>query len=230
MRKTLHLIPGTMCTEKLWSEVLPLLQDNYQLVYLDIPQNKSFDELAGYYNDILGDKKVNLLGFSLGGYIATYFASLYPERIERLFVISNTPAALPDEELKQRSNTLNYVKKHGYKGMSRKKIASLLAPENQTDDLISLISEMDQALGEHEFLSQYQHTSERADLSQALNQFSFCTYLYYSEYDKLINLNWLKQLDNTSHLLSLICTSGSGHMLPLEKPRELADHINTWAG
>jgi pimeloyl-ACP methyl ester carboxylesterase len=40
-----------------------------------------------------------LIGFSLGGYIATYFSMLYPERVEKLFVISNSPTSLPLDEI-----------------------------------------------------------------------------------------------------------------------------------
>ncbi|MGF1701486.1 alpha/beta hydrolase [Photobacterium makurazakiensis] len=228
MRKKLYLIPGTMCTEKLWTEILPYLYDSLELVYLDIPQGKNFDELAEHYHNIFGSDTVNLIGFSLGGYIATYYAMLHPNQIEKLFVISNSPTNLSVEELEQRSDILKYVKTYGYKGMSRNKVASLLDSKNQTDQLIDLILEMDNALGESEFISQYKCTSERVDLSQSIIQFPFYTHLYYSDNDSLINSKWLNELDNISPRLSLISTSGSGHMLPLEKPRELAQYINSW--
>lgn len=228
MRKKLHLIPGTMCNEKLWVEVLPYLHDSLELVYLDIPQEKNFDELAEHYNNILGNDKVNLIGFSLGGYIATYFSMLYPQRIKKLFVISNSPTSLSVEELNHRSDILKYVHTYGYKGMSRKKVANLLDDANQTDRLIDFILEMDGDLDENEFISQYQYTSERSDLFIAMKQFPFDTYLYYSENDRLINSQWLNGLANLNSKLSVISTPGSGHMLPLEKPRELANYINSW--
>jgi pimeloyl-ACP methyl ester carboxylesterase len=81
--KKLYLIAGTMCNEKLWTELLPHLHSSLELVYLNIPRSKSFDELAEYYNNTLGSEKVSLIGFSLGGYIATYFSMLYPERVEK---------------------------------------------------------------------------------------------------------------------------------------------------
>lgn len=217
-----------MCNEKLWVEVLPYLHDSLEVVYLDIPQGKNFDELAEHYSNILGNNKVNLIGFSLGGYIATYFSMLYPKRIEKLFLISNSPTSLPTDELNQRSDMLKYVEVYGYRGISRKKVANLLDGANQTDHLINIILEMDSELGKSEFVSQYQYTSERADLFQAMKLFPFDTHLYYSENDRLINSKWLHRLANLNSKLSVINTSGSGHMLPLEKPRELANYINSW--
>jgi len=228
VRKKLYLIPGTMCNEKLWRELLPYLRHDIELVYLTIPQNKTFDELAEHYNTVFGNEKVCLAGFSLGGYIATYFAMLHPERIEKLFIISNSPTRLPDDELNQRNDTLNYVETYGYKGMSRTRVSNFLDNANQNDDLINCILTMESELGESEFLSQYRYTSQRPDLSLALKQFSFDTHIYYSEHDNMVNAQWLSELADSNPNLLLIRTSGSGHMLPLEKPQELAAHINTW--
>lgn len=227
VRKKLYFIPGTMCNEKLWVEVLPYLHNSLEVVYVEIPTNKNFDELAEYYNNMLADETLNIIGFSLGGYIATYFSMRYPKRIEKLFVISNSPTALSAAELNQRNEILKYIEKYGYKGMSRRQVATLLDEANQTDCIIEHILKMDSEVGEKALVSQYQYTSERADLCQAIKQFSFEMHLYYSENDRLINAPWLNRLGNSN--LSLIKTPGSGHMLPLEKPRELAHYINTWA-
>ncbi|NRD75190.1 hypothetical protein HQQ94_18580 [Shewanella sp. VB17] len=87
---------------------------------------------------------------------------------------------------------------------------------------------MDNNLGKNELISQYQYTSIRKDLSPTLDQLPSQTYFYYSEGDQLIDLPWFNQIRASNTELSVISTSGSGHMLPLEKPRELAEHINAW--
>jgi pimeloyl-ACP methyl ester carboxylesterase len=229
VRKKLHLIPGTMCNEQLWIELLPYLQDSFELVYLSIPRGKNFDELADYYYDLFDGDSVNLIGFSLGGYIASYFSTVYPECVEKLFVISNSPTSLPIEELNQRSDILRYVGIHGYQGISRKKAAGLLDSKKQTDSLIALILAMDSECGEKEFISQYQYTSKRTDLTQTISQLPFNIHVYYSENDPLVNAKWLNDLTQLAPKLTLSSTSGSGHMLPLEKPSELAGYITEWA-
>ena len=170
-----------MCNEKLWADVVPYLDDSLELVYLPIPKDKNFDALAKHYKSVLGNEPVNLIGFSLGGYIAAYYAALYPESVDKLFIISNSPTQLPDEEIKQRNDILSFVKTHGYKGMSRKKVLSMLDNTNHTERFVKQVLEMDKALGESEFISQYSNTSDRADLSSAIKRFSCETHLYYSE-------------------------------------------------
>lgn len=228
MRTKLYLIPGTMCNDALWSEMLPHLHVSFELVYLTIPTNKSFDELAQHYHDTLPDEAINLVGFSLGGYIATYFAMLFPKRVKKLFVISNSPTSLPEEELRQRHNTLEYVESNGYSGMSKLHVANMLEDAGNKS-VIDTIVAMGRALGEEALISQYRYTMDRLDLSKAIAQFSFSTHFYFSCKDKMVNQEWLEKLGSLTDRVKLLDTEGKGHMLPLEKPQELANYLNQWA-
>jgi pimeloyl-ACP methyl ester carboxylesterase len=197
--------------------------------YLHIPREKNFDELAEHFNELFSNDSVNLVGFSLGGYIATYFSLLYPQRVNKLFVISNSPTSLSSAELNQRKDTLQLVKKYGYKGISRHRARTLLDAGSQIDRLTDIILEMDNDLGEAEFISQYQYTSNRIDLAARVNELPRHTCFYYSVDDSLVSAQWLNKISKANPKLSVISTAGSGHMLPLEKPRELAEYLNDWA-
>lgn len=214
-----------MCNEKLWDELLPFLSCEFDFVFLDIPLDKNFDEIADHFKALIGSDVINLVGFFLGGYVATYFASKYPKSIAKLFVISNSPSCLPDNELQQRRSILNYVAQYSYSGISRKKAAGLLDPTNQNDKFIDVILEMESELGEDVFISQYKYTSDRIDLASKISTFEFPTYFFVSDDDPLVNTKWLSELINCNSNVEVIYTSGSGHMLPLEKPRELTKSI-----
>lgn len=181
-----------------------------------------------HFQSTIRSEKLNLVGFSLGGYLATYFAIKLPSQVEKLFVISNSPTALPDQELKQRESTLSLIGKHGYTGMGRSKAASMLDPENQTDEIIESILAMDRALGADELTSQYRYTSKRLNLAENLANFPKPAHFYFSQGDPLVNPTWLNRLSNKNANISTTCTQGSGHMLPMEKPRELASLIRSW--
>ena len=144
-----------MCNEKLWAQVLSYLHSSVELVYLHIPREKNFDELAEHFNELFSNDSVNLVGFSLGGYIATYFSLRYPQRVNKLFVISNIPTSSSSAELNQRKDTLQLVKKYGYKGISRHRAKTLLDTGSQIDRLTDIILEMDNDLGEAEFISHF---------------------------------------------------------------------------
>ncbi|NVK23682.1 MAG: alpha/beta hydrolase [Gammaproteobacteria bacterium] len=228
-RETLFFIPGTMCTEMLWRKLVPYLRDEYDLIYLDIPNDLNFEQLANYYALTLtekylkGNEKVNLIGFSLGGYIAAHFATLFPEHVNNAVIIANSPTQLPEQELKQRADTLKFVKKHGYKGMSHQRILNLLDASNQSSEIPQIINEMDSYLGQTTFISQYQNTSEREDLASAIIASDVAFHFYHSEQDPLVQPEWFSKVQNK--VSSVFTTAGSGHMLPLEKPLELAEII-----
>lgn len=246
-RPKIHLIPGTMCDERLWSRLRPLLEETYELVHLPIPRNKNFSQLAEYFAEKLDDP-VNLLGFSLGGYIAAWFAQRYPHKVQRLFVVANNLSELPEQEVETRSRLLDWVEKHGYGGMSYKKAASLLDASQQNNSqqdalqknkqLISLIRDMEKSLGEAEFISQHSYTTQRENLlapDSTLTGHAFTdlalacpTYLFFSEKDPLMACDWLDQNWDTLKNIKIITVPGSGHMLPLEQPEQLACAIRQW--
>ncbi|GLQ76084.1 alpha/beta fold hydrolase [Vibrio penaeicida] len=225
MRKTLYLIPGTMCNEKLWSELSNYLVDDFDLVHLPIPNDKSFDEITEYYSETLKGDELNLIGFSLGGYSAGHFTHQYPDRVSNLIVISNGLTELPSAEVKQRNHVLQYVKAKGYSGISRTKVAALLDESKRTDSLIEQIQEMDRESGIDTFLSQYHHTTHRKDLYQELACAPCNTFIFCSEKDILVDLSWYNEATFLASNISVTRISGSGHMLPLENPEQLAKYI-----
>ncbi|WP_240222974.1 alpha/beta fold hydrolase [Rheinheimera hassiensis] len=88
---------------------------------------------------------------------------------------------------------------------------------------------MDRDLGEAEFISQYQYTSNRIDLSARVKELPVPSCFYYSTDDSLVNAARLNEMSKANAKLSVISTPGCGHMLPLEKTRELAQYLNDWA-
>ena len=62
--------------------------DDYELIHLKIPLSEDFEEIVDILNNNIKEEKINLLGFSLGGYIASYFAIKYPSKIKKLFLLS----------------------------------------------------------------------------------------------------------------------------------------------
>jgi pimeloyl-ACP methyl ester carboxylesterase len=229
MKHKVYLLPGTMCNEKLWHKLSACAEDTFEFVHIPIPPNKNFEQLANYLNEYLQEDKVYLLGFSLGGYLASYFAVNYPNRIKGLFIVGNSPCALSSQETSQRQALLNFITSNKYKGLSHKRALQLLDSDNNDNNNqkdANTIKQMDADLGVDELISQMTYTSERDDLLQAMSVLNLPMTFYYSEDDPLINTAWLTKLNQASSNCHLISTKGNGHMLPLEKPLELISHLH----
>jgi pimeloyl-ACP methyl ester carboxylesterase len=94
----LHGIAGTSAT---WDDLIPLLSRRYRVLAPDLLGHGESAKPEGDYSlgayanlvrdflEVLGHERATLVGHSLGGGIALQFAYQYPERCERLVLVSS---------------------------------------------------------------------------------------------------------------------------------------------
>ena len=232
VKEKIYLIPGLMTDERLWSRIKPLLENEYELIHIPIPHTEDFDEIIDildkqFSND--SEEKVNLLGFSLGGYIASYYAITYPNRLNRLLMVAATPGSSSEAEIERRKEKFTVIEKEGFKGLSYDKAKSLVEKKNKDDsELIKIIQDMFIDLGKERFITQLTSTFYRKDLFADLVNLDLPIWFYYSEDDRLLSPNALDRLLNNEHNMKLISRIGTSHNIPLEEPRILSDVIKDW--
>lgn len=221
----LYFLPGTQCDEQLWQSVFDLLPPLFSPHAITIPIGTDPDDIVDLLHRQLPNNALNLIGFSLGGYLAALYAMKYQSTINQLLILANAPRQLPEHELKTRQQTLAFVKKHGYKGMPTKRITQLLSPFHHDNNIvIDLISEMDMRGGQTMLMNQLETTSDRIDLLPALVNLSIDIRFVIGEDDSLVDIGQLTDKLTSSHL-SLTVLPRCGHMSPLESPRAVANQI-----
>lgn len=214
-----------MCDPLLWSYMRTELEQQFDLVHLVIPVADELEAVLSGLQSQLPEEPVNLLGFSLGGYLATCLAELLPTRFNRLLIVSNSPCKLPDSELKQRQQTIKWLSQFPYSGITDKKIEQMLALDNRANlEIKSIIKTMERNLGYDCLLKQLTATSDRQDKSSVISnskaQWHFC----FGEEDNLVNFDWIQQIIEQG--VNVYNIANCGHMLPLEQPSELVNIIN----
>ncbi|RCW97045.1 alpha/beta fold hydrolase [Marinomonas foliarum] len=220
----IYCLPGTMCDHRLWGFTQQALGRSITLHHIAIPMEESLESIVDALAKSLPDKPIDLLGFSMGGYLASRFSVKYPERINRLMVLSNTATALLDSERKQREVALNWVAAQGYRGIPRKKAVAMLGENNKTNDiLISLIQDMDKTLGEEVLIQQLKSSLDRPDVLSVLETVHFPLCFALGQHDGLISKETIDRMTSVSRfdVRMVAC----GHMLPLEQPEWLASLI-----
>jgi pimeloyl-ACP methyl ester carboxylesterase len=228
MKEKIYLIPGLMTDERLWSRLTPFL-DEYDLVHVPIPHSEDFDDIIDYLFDFFKEDKVNLLGFSLGGYIASYFAVTYPNRVNKLFMVAATPGSSTDAEIERRKEKFAVIEKNGFEGISHSKAQSLVEEQNKNDEeLLKIIQDMFIDLGKDTFISQLTSTFYRKDLFEDLIHLDLPITFYYSTHDRFLNHKALEKLHEIKHNMQVISREGTGHNIPLEVPKELSIEIKKW--
>jgi pimeloyl-ACP methyl ester carboxylesterase len=106
---TIVLLHGVMASLHTWDGWVEALSPHYRMVRLDLPGFGFSDPLpndhdytpqasVGRMNKVLtalGVDRCHLAGNSLGGLLSWYYAATYPERVERMILIS--PVAYPQK-------------------------------------------------------------------------------------------------------------------------------------
>jgi 2-succinyl-6-hydroxy-2,4-cyclohexadiene-1-carboxylate synthase len=231
-RQSLYLIPGTMCDHRLWDSfisALELVRPNYfDFHFVTIAQKNTIDDIVDDIRQQLPRQKIHLLGFSLGGYLASAFALKFPELIDSLYVVSNMPCALPDKEIKERSRAVAWIKRNGYSGISQKRILALLDKSaHQRKEVVSLIKEMDESLGQDVLVHQLLTTTKREDIFIELEKLTLNKYFCVGRNDHLVSVEALTKLQLLDKHMKLSIIENAGHMLPLEKTDALAQWLNS---
>lgn len=228
MKEKIYLIPGLMTDERLWTRLVPFLTE-YEIIHVPIPHSEDFDDIIDFLFDYFKEDKINILGFSLGGYIASYFAVTYPQRINRLFMVSSTPGASNEAEIQRRKEKFVVIEKNGFEGLSYEKAKSLLEDQNKEDEeLIKIIQDMFYELGKNTFISQLTSTFYRKDLLNDLLNLKLPIWFFYNTGDRLLNHDVLKKLLSIENNMKIIKREAKGHNIPLEVPYELSEHIKKW--
>lgn len=98
--KKLLLLHGALASKSQFDPLLPLLKADFEAAAISFsghggklpnPLGYTFpvfaDDILAYL-DANGIDKINLLGYSMGGYAALYFAKLHPGRVEKIFTVN----------------------------------------------------------------------------------------------------------------------------------------------
>ena len=224
MSERLYALPGTQCDEELWHELIPLLEPHFELVHVPLPEGESLAEIRTHLVEQFPEEPFHLLGFSLGGYLAAFYAAAHPNQIRSLHIVANTPCALNEEELASRQQTLHWLERFTYAGMAHNKVMNMLS-EMPHAKHIRTIQAMDKRLGGDHLRQQLMATTKRQDLHTALGEIDTPTHFYAGERDSFVNWDWLSNFltQNTSATVTAFNTRS--HMLPLEFANGLSNAL-----
>ena len=224
-----------MCNEDLWLPTWQLLRqqchEDLQLIALMIPSTGSMDEIVNVLSEqIIADKAI-LVGFSLGGYIASAIALKLGNKLQQLLIVSNFPKNLPPAEIKQRKRTIDWINQRGYSGIPNKRINDLLHPEIEQlnpsgyQKIKNTIVTMDRILGVEVLLHQLHVSMYRPNLLPLLGQLALPVTFLVGDTDSLVELSVLRAELQGKNNIALKEIAKTGHMLPLESPQALASML-----
>lgn len=220
-------VPGFMLDADLWSDMLALLSQPGDVTHADPAGGSSLSDMAVRTLDA-APGRFDLLGFSMGGYVAREIARRAPERIRRLVLIATSarPDTPEQARVKQAAASSTLADPARFRGIGRAAIRRSLGPDRENDAaLIERIVRMGTRLGAETFARQsgFARDGDR-DL---LGEITCPTLIVAGQDDRLRGVGEAEEL-RAGIKGARLAVLPAGHMIPLEAPRALADVIDAF--
>ena len=229
----LVLIHGYPLDLSIWDNVVPLLENDFDVI---VPDLRGFGEsstvdtpysMLDFANDIaglldfLGVEKAAFAGHSMGGYVALAFAKEYPERVSRLALVSSQAAADAPERKAGRYKTARDVAEKGVDVVADA-MSSKLSANEKVQEFVNLLIKAQSQPG---VIGALKAMAERENFMSILPEFEFPIVLIHGDADALISIDRAKEIKSIVPSAQLIKLKKAGHMPMMEFPKETAEAL-----
>ncbi len=216
---------------RIWADFIPQFTWAEKPIVPSFAHWTSAKSIADYAREILvslpQDRKLTLVGHSMGGYIALEMANLFPDRIEKVVLLHST--ALPDTAEKQinRNRTIEFLTKHGASVFIKSFVANLFAPDFVAKNraLMDQLIARYQDLGAEGLIAASRAMRDRADFTAFLRD-TYIPFLFiHGDADPLISTDSILAI-KAHH--KCVILPGVGHQGVYEAPVACYDAIQSF--
>lgn len=230
MSRTLLMLPGHMCDERLWAEVTPALEAaDHQVLHADLTTSDTIEGLAA---DVLAKAPgcFTAVGLSMGGIVAFELFRQQPSRLHGL-VLCDTNAAPErlDRDAMRRAQQAR-VRAGELAEVVREELKpNYLAWANrERQDLLDLTLTMAMELGDTVFLRQSEALLHRPDARPLLPDITCPALLLCGEEDSLCPPALHKDMADAIPGATLTTIKAAGHLPPIEQPAAFTAALLDW--
>ncbi len=220
MSDGLVFLPGLLCDSELWEGVVSDLTRRRVAADRRIPDltgQRSIEEMARCVL-ATAPRRFDLIGFSMGGYVAQRVVLLAPERVRRLALIDTSARADTAEQSSRRRELVALAARSGIEAAAKRLLPHFLAPGRRDGELAARIVRMAGRVGFAAFTRQQQAIMARPDLREDLAAFACPTLVVCGALDALTPLRLSEELAELIPGAELRVMPRAGHMTPLEEP------------
>lgn len=229
----LVLLHGYPLDHHLWDEIVPLLENTFDLILPDLRGFGESSTIDSFYAmedfaadigsllDHLGIQKAALAGHSMGGYVALAFVRLFPERVRGLGLVSSQVLADSPERKETRYKSAVEVAGHGI-GSVVETMAPKFTPDEKLQAFARASMERQQPAA---YIGALKALASRVDSTHLLSSFSFPVVIVHGDADELIPIDRAREVKATLPKAHLVEVSGAGHMPMMENKEKTAEAL-----
>jgi len=225
MTQNAYLLPGLMCDHRLWQEVLPQLT-NINPVPITFKPHQNIESMLDDVTEQLELDPANLVGFSMGGYVALRYALKFPQAVSKLVLIGSSGKSLSDQERAKRNKIVGYLQGNHYNGINDLRLKQFIHPRHLKGPIAATIKAMDKSLGKDYLLAQLAATAQRPSLLDKLHQLNCPVLIIGAQDDQLIPPQQMIELAGSFNNATIEIIPDCGHMSPMEAPVQVGKLIS----
>lgn len=227
MIDTLVLVPGLNNTGAVFDGVVPALPAQVRALALDNPPLETVEAIAQALLPRLPER-FWLAGFSFGGYVALALLEAAPERVQGIAMICTGPHADPAEAGPKRLAALEAVVQGRYFELIAQQAANAFHPDSLGNAaLMQARSAMVRAYGPERYAAHVRATMARPDRSRLLDG-NKPTLVVSASHDTVMPPDAVSRYAAMIPNVQRHLVQGAGHLLPMERPAELAALLAGW--
>ncbi len=231
-------IHGFPLDSTMWLEQIQILSDSRRCIAPDLrgfgrssPSTRSVlsmedhaDDLVAFL-DALGIDTVDLVGLSMGGYVALAFAEHHPERLRTLALVDTKSTEDSADAKGGRDAAAERVAAEGRSGLAADMIGVLVA-ESASTWTRSRLRTMIESTPAESIVAALKGMKHRPDRTTVLSTLTVPVAVIVGEHDVL------SPIAEANHMAvaaggALTVVAGVGHMSPIEDPPSVAETLRT---
>lgn len=229
----LVLLHGFPLDHHLWDDIVPLLEDRFDLIIPDLrgfggsSTLDSFSAMEDYALDVaglldhIGVQKAAIAGHSMGGYIALAFARLFPERVSGLALIASQVLADAPERREGRYKSAAEVADKGIASVVET-MTPKFTPDVRLQEFARKSMEMQQPAA---YIGALRAMAERVDSTPLLSSLRIPLVIVHGDADALIPIDRAREVKAAVKDAHLVELSGVGHMPMKEAAEKTAEAL-----
>jgi pimeloyl-ACP methyl ester carboxylesterase len=223
--RQLVLLPGFMCDNDLWTDMVPGLSALGTIHYGNVYEDSTLEGMARRVLDSSPQRFV-LVGFSMGGFVSRVLTLMAPERVAGVAFVASSARGYSKEETERR--------KAGYRPGDRPPRASGdvtaargLHPDRENDPvLLERLRAMQRRLGRE--VRARQASLVRRDGYADLERIACPSLVVACRQDRLRRFAETERMAQHLPHARFAILEDCGHMAPLEQPHELTALLASW--
>ena len=237
-------VHGFSLNKSMWKAQLASLSRHYRCIAPDLRGHGSSQGVPGTYTvDILADdlkgllnhlgiRRVTLVGFSMGGYVAFAFYRKYPGSVRSLVLADTRPQADSPEAKQGRETTAQTVLREGGAGIAKSLAGRMLAPASvqQRPALVQSVQAIMTSTPVNGWVGDLRGLAARPDSMDTLAKITCPTLILVGDQDAVTPPADSRLMAEKIKKAKLVVIPQAGHLAPMEQPRAFNKALREFLG